>query len=315
MTERPAAVVPPSGPHGGDGARVASALGVAVDQVLDLSASLNPAAPDPAPIVASVAAAAGRYPDVEAGEALLATHMDVDPARLVLTNGGSEAIALVAAELGSGHVVDPEFSLYARHLRLDPGAPRWRSNPNNPLGTLARPDDAAGVWDEAYWPLSTGTWTRGDAERGSWVLGSLTKLFACPGLRIGYVLAPDAIGAEAVRARRPRWSVSSLALAALPHLLERLDLAAWAHSVARSRQTLADALRARGAHVEVADAPWVLVHRAPDLRRRLAEHGVVVRDCRSFGLDGTVRIAVPDASGLDRLCHALDRLTIQDAPT
>ena len=79
----------------------------------------------------------------------------------MLTNGGAEAIALVAAELGAGEVVDPEFSLYRRHLpTVAAGAGRWRSNPSNPLGALAAADDVAAVWDEAFWPLATGTWTR-----------------------------------------------------------------------------------------------------------------------------------------------------------
>jgi histidinol-phosphate aminotransferase/threonine-phosphate decarboxylase len=34
---------------------------------------------------------------------------------------------------------------------------------------------------------------------------------------------------------------------------------------------------------------------------------VVVRDCTSFGLVDSVRIAVPDAAGLARLEAALDR--------
>jgi hypothetical protein len=85
-------------------------------------------------------------------------------------------------------VQPPEFSLYARHLQaLRREAGRWQSNPNNPTGELAAPDAEAAVWDEAFWSLATGTWTRGDADRGAVVVGSLTKLFACPGLRVGYV--------------------------------------------------------------------------------------------------------------------------------
>ena len=43
--------LPPAGPHGGDGAAVAAALGLDGDSFLDLSQSLNPVAPDPVPIV------------------------------------------------------------------------------------------------------------------------------------------------------------------------------------------------------------------------------------------------------------------------
>src|SRR4051812_44139684 len=154
-------LAPPAGRHGGDGARLAAALGIDVSKVLDLSASLNPVAPDPAPVVARHLDALGRYPDPGAATAALAAAMAVDPATLLLTNGGAEAIALVAAECG-GHVVGAEFSLYERHL--DGGRPggRWRSNPHNPTGLLADPAATAAVWDEAFWPLATGTWTRGD---------------------------------------------------------------------------------------------------------------------------------------------------------
>src|SRR5215469_17794324 len=96
-------------------------------------------------------------------------------ALLLLTNGGAEAIVLAGAELG-GSVIEPDFALYPRD-----GGRRWRSNPHNPTGLLAGPEVAAEVWDEAFYPLATGQWTRGDP--GQVVVGSLTKLLACPGLR------------------------------------------------------------------------------------------------------------------------------------
>ena len=208
-------MIPSPGAHGGDGARIAEALGIPVNDVLDLSLSLNPVAPDVRPLVASHLDALRRYPDPERACAALAGAMGVDQDRLVLTNGGAEAIALVAAEVG-GQVEEPEFSLHPRT-----GGPRWRSNPHNPTGRLAPPTEAAGVWDEAFWPLATGTWTRGDADAGAWVVGSLTKLLACPGLRVGYVLTPSAHAARVVRDRQPTWSVNGL-VAEAPGLRERL---------------------------------------------------------------------------------------------
>ena len=94
-----------------------------------------------------------------------------------------------APRSGSGWVDEPEFSLYRRHLGLvAEGVPVRRFNPHNPTGRLAAPDERAAVWDEAFYALATGCWTRGDAQSGAVVIGSLTKLFACPGLRLGYVL-------------------------------------------------------------------------------------------------------------------------------
>ena len=285
-------IASPPGAHGGDGDRLAAALGVRPDEVLDLSASLNPCAPDVEAMAGRHLGSLRRYPDVGPATEALAAAIGVDAARVVLTNGGAEAIALVAAEVGTGHVVEPDFALYERHLRLDPAAGRWRSNPRNPTGELAAPDEVAAVWDEAFWPLATGSWTCGDGI----VVGSLTKLLACPGLRVGYVLAPDAELADAVRRRQPTWSVGGLASALVPELIEATDLPRWAAEVAELRTALVHVLD--GFDVRAADAPWVLVHGAGDLRERLARHGVLVRDCVSFGLAGTVRVAVPGNRGL-----------------
>lgn len=303
--------VPPPGPHGGDGHAVAAALGVDPASVLDLSVSLNPFAPDVRALALGHLDALGRYPDPERATRALASAVGVDASRLVLTNGGSEAIALVAGELGPGWVDEPDFSLYRRHLpAVVAGAPRWRSNPGNPTGRLAATDETAAVWDEAFYPLATGAWTRGDA--GAVVVGSLTKVFACPGLRLGYVLAPDTHLAERLRRRQPRWAVNGIAAALLPELLERVDLSAWSRGTADLRTQLVDVLRAHGLQPRPSDAPFVLVDPAAGLRDRLAPLGIVVRDCTSFGLPDCARIAVPDPDGLERLDRVLDAVAAEE---
>jgi histidinol-phosphate/aromatic aminotransferase/cobyric acid decarboxylase-like protein len=293
------------GDHGGDGARLAAILGLPPGGVLDLSASLNPVAPDPTPVVARHLDAIGRYPDPARATDVLACRLGVPPGQLLLTNGGAEAIALVADELGAGRVDEPEFSLYRRHLPTGThDGPRWRSNPHNPSGRLAPPDETAGVWDEAFWQLATGTWTRGDAGKGAIVLGSLTKLLACPGLRVGYVHAADEDLIGRLASRQPRWAVNGLACETLPDLMQTVDLPGWAAQIAALRRRLTALLTDAGFDPLPSDANWLLVH-APGLRARLAEHAILVRDCASFGLPGTVRIAVPDDEGLLRLEQAL----------
>jgi histidinol-phosphate/aromatic aminotransferase/cobyric acid decarboxylase-like protein len=285
------------GRHGGDGARVARALGLEPADVLDLSQSLNPLAPDPRPVLARHLDAIGRYPDPTTATDALARHMGVDCERILLTNGGAEAIALVASHLG-GSVEEPEFALHPRGV-----GPRWRSNPHNPTGRLAGADETAAVWDEAFYPLATGHWTRGD---DAVIVGSLTKLLACPGLRVGYVIAsPDVL--EACRRAQPAWSVNGLVSEALDELLDGLDLAASAAGVASLRRQLVDVLEGHGLVVRPGDANWVLVER-PGLREALIGQRVLVRDCTNFGLEGVSRIAVPDERGLDTLERALSRL-------
>ena len=293
---------------------VARHLGLDPSAILDLPVSLNPFAPDVARLVAPHldSGALARYPDDSAARDALAGAMGIDPDCVVLTNGGSEAIALVAGVLSHGWAGEPEFSLYRRHLLalgpsgLDPSGPVFRSNPHNPTGLLAQPDESADVWDEAFFPLATGLWTRGDAaSRGAVVIGSLTKLFACPGLRIGYVVAPDARLASVISERKPQWSVNSLAVEVLPELLDMADLPGWARAVRRARRELAGLLDAHGLSPRRSDANWVLAGNAHGLRERLAPRGVLVRDCAGFGLPGVARVAVTDAAGMERLSAAL----------
>lgn len=292
------------GPHGGDADRLAAALGCPISEILDLSASLNPLAPDCTDVLAGHLTALDRYPDDTAATEALASTMGVDAGRLVLTNGGAEAIALVAAHQPAGWAPECEFSLYRRHLTtLDPRAPRWASDPHNPTGRLHDPGERASVRDEAFYLLATGQWTRGDAD--TTVVGSLTKAWALPGLRIGYVLATDRPKADAIRALRPRWSVNGLVCAALPALVELAAPARWRDGIAALRADLVTLLAAHDLHALPSAANYVWVPDAAGLRDHLLPHRVLVRDGASFGSPGAVRIAVPDASGLDLLAHAL----------
>jgi len=96
----------------------------------------------------------------------------------------------------------------------------------------------------------------------------------------------------------------------VPDLLERADPRGWTDRIARARAELVAVLAARGWTAVAADAPWVLVPRAADLRDALATQAVVVRDCASFGLADHVRIAVPDADGLTMLDRALATVSV-----
>lgn len=277
---------------------------MAPSAILDLSLSTNPLAPDVVALACAHLDVLRRYPDPGPATATLAQALGVGADEVLLTNGGAEAIALVASELPRGRVDEPEFSLYRRHLGdVSDDAPRWRSNPHNPSGRLAAPDERAAVWDEAFYPMATGGWSRGDD--GAVVVGSLTKVFACPGLRLGYVTAGDVALLDRLRRRQPAWAVNGLALALLPRLLEVADLPGWAAGIAALRGELAALLATFGLRPRPSDAPWLLVDGAAGLRERLAVQGILVRDTSSFGLAGSARVAVPDAAGLERLARAL----------
>lgn len=278
---------------------MARALGLDPGELLDLSQNLNPFAADVSALVTRHLDTLAHYPDDRPATQLLAEALAVDPSRLLLTNGGSEAIALLIAEYGGQVLTEPEFAL---HPRGDHG-PVWRSNPHSPTGRLAGPEEQADVWDEAFHALATGRWSAG---RAGLVVGSLTKTFACPGLRLGYVLVEDPADLVRIRRHQPHWSTSALSLAVLPDLLESADLPTWSVQISDARDDLVSLLGGYGLAVTAAAAPWVLVER-PGLRDALAPHGVLVRDCTSFGMPGVARIAVPHPDHMGRLDRALAR--------
>jgi|GEM_PF-345614 len=355
--------VPLPGSHGGDGAVVARALGR--HDLLDLSLSMNPCASDVVALVRLFAHTLNDYPDPTAATERVAAALDVPRESVLLTNGGAEAIDLVAqfvAQSRTGAVVEePEFSLYRRALAARgvpvrslatarPGDMVFRSDPRNPTGERAlasRPQGTRLCVDTAFLPLVTGSWQspaltvactsgesiqregagEGDRPRApkpdasgpvgpsmvqpvgkvdgrDWAVGSFTKVFGCPGLRIGYV-AGDV---DCLRAFQPRWSVNALALAVLPSLLDLAseELPRWAGEITRLRERLLALLAGAGwCSLSGALANYVCIETsdAVGLRAALAQEGVLVRAWPPW-----IRVAVRDESEQDRFIEALAKV-------
>ena len=130
-------------------------------------------------------------------------------------------------------------------------------------------------------------------------LRSLTKDFGMPGIRLGYATASPTL-AERVSTQLAPWRISSVAQAVGAELIgsEALDFLA---SSADRWQGCADELERQlleDKHTVVrGDCPFVLVEvaQARSARRALLAQGIHVRDCTSFGLPATIRVAArPD---------------------
>lgn len=112
--------------HGGTVFAVARELGMAVEDLLDFSASINPLGPPPGVRGAVVAAfdRAVHYPDSGCGElrALLATRHGLAPEQVTVANGSTELIHLIPRlERSPGKralLVAPTFSEYGHSLEL-----------------------------------------------------------------------------------------------------------------------------------------------------------------------------------------------------
>ncbi len=89
--------------HGGDVAAIARAFGVPVDDLVDFSASINPAGPPPRVLARLAREAAdprilARYPDPDYAElrTALARHLRVAPASIVIANGSAALFTAIA---------------------------------------------------------------------------------------------------------------------------------------------------------------------------------------------------------------------------
>lgn len=177
----------------------------------------------------------GSYPEPEAWtlERMIAERDGVDANCVVVTNGATEAIYLLAQVFKgeSSAIAEPTFCEYRAaceafgHTISDDGRIRWLCNPNNPTGTVSNEEDLPDcdflIVDHAYEDYTTMPLMR-DAEaveRGNMaIIHSMTKQYCVPGLRLGYVIT-NADTAKRIRRVKQPWSVNSLAIAAGEYLV------------------------------------------------------------------------------------------------
>ncbi len=203
------------------------------------------------------------------------------------------------------------------------------ANPNNPTGRCVEPAildrllaaakemDKWLLVDEAFLDFLPDDETRSLISQVPVadklvVIRSLTKFFAIPGIRIGYVAAAEQ-AIPKMRELQIPWSVNTLAQAAAAAGLADADFQrSTIEWLQIEREYLAQRLRDKGYRVVPSDANFLLVQR-DDVEigkwwPKLAAKGLFVRDCRSFaGLDGTYfRIAVRTRAENQRLLDALE---------
>lgn len=198
--------------------------------------------------------AIGNYPDPMAVKLTrqLAGYHQVDPTQILVTNGSAEAFYLIAHLFqGAGTAIcTPAFAEYEDACRLynhkldyisvghfsntDFSAYHtvWLGTPNNPDGTITPAEailkkcrenpSVCFVVDQAYAELTSRKeeleWTQHLPENLI-LIRSLTKSFAIPGLRLGYITASPRI-IDALSRMRPPWSVNSLALEAGLYIID-----------------------------------------------------------------------------------------------
>ncbi len=293
----------------------------------------------------TVMSSIGSYPEPApfSLEKMIAKKIGVEPDNVVVTNGATDAMYRIA-HIKSGKraaIRIPTFREYqdacvaygheiAFFNDIDdvPVADSvWLCNPNNPTGEvldkceiLHLSNDRDSSWiivDQAYADYTQlPVITPAEAvESGNMILlSSLTKRFAVPGLRIGYLVAPREIAAEIRSAGMP-WAVNSLAIEAGKYLLDHeADYHIDAETLHAEALRIAEEFRKSGINCEPTDCNFILCRlsgrKASDLKKYLVEnHEILIRDASNFeGLDESYfRVAAQTVEQNDLLIKAIGK--------
>ena len=288
----------------------------------------------------------GHYPEPEpvSLEKILAEKLGVHESTIMVTNGATEAIYLIA-QLYSGWasiIPQPTFTEYEdacklyNHLLsynaddelevLPEDRIYWLCNPNNPTGNVVNTQLIRHiirqhprylyVIDQSYKDYTLSPMIRPKDMTDCYnvmLVHSLSKTYCIPGLRLGYIFASPII-IDRLRQIRQPWTVNAIAIEAGKYLLENdpkmiPDLPAYMKEAQRLRQELS---AIDGLLVMDTATHYMLVNidkgTAFDLKQWLIEHyGILIRDASNFrSLDNhCFRVTALTPEENDRLVEAI----------
>ena len=273
----------------------------------------------------------------------IASLHNLSPENVIVTNGATEAIYLIAQAFAqaSSLILQPTFTEYedaCKQYQKPPSHPRgsllyttdpskwdtllkelllskelplgglggflfWLCNPNNPTGqvipkpilesAIASHTNIIFVIDESYAPFTKEPLIGCRNQFPNVILlHSMTKEFAIPGLRIGYITGPASLLSRIRECRMP-WAVNQLAIEAAHYLLaHKSDYLLDLDALMKERERMARELSAiDGITVYPSDTHILLCRiegtTASELKDFLANnHGILIRDASNFqGLD------------------------------
>lgn len=265
------------------------------------------------------------YPEPDAGviKGLLAKCEGINESCISVTNGATEAIYLIAQAFRGSKttIVSPVFSEYGDACQIHqhqiqhvfglqdiPAQSElcWLCSPNNPTGEVYTEQQLVALFDshpqtifvldQSYAAFAESGAVAIDKllhYKNLIILHSMTKQFAIPGLRLGYLIADTSLVKRIDYFRMP-WSVNSLAIAAGCYLLAQqkrleIDLV----SLLQETQQLQKRLAAFSSlEVLPTKTHYFLVkllngQTAAQLKHYLAyQHQLLIRDAANFvGLD------------------------------
>ena len=248
---------------------------------------------------------ASHYPEPEAWslEQLIAEQQDIAPEQVIVTNGATEAIYLIAQAFPlQADIPRPTFSEYEDACQLFPRTDEehrmlWLCNPNNPTGDVYDQsviDRMMAQYDLVVVDQSYENYTHHFIMHPRWAarmpnliqIHSFTKTYGIPGLRLGYITAHASLTAHLRCFLRP-WSVSSLAIEAGKFLLHNDELRCTPdlNEACRLRDMLQqiDGILTQETQTNFMLCQFESEHTAAQLKDYLArQHHLLIRDASNF---------------------------------
>ena len=282
-------------------------------------------------------AAIRSYPEPSAAslEHMIAHHNGISPDEVLVTSGAVDAIYLIAQAYrheGTCRILKPTFREYEDACRVfgyresEDGALCWLCNPNNPTGDVMAVKDVLAlaerhrllIVDQSYEDHTMASLLAPADVVGRdniILLHSMTKRYAVPGLRLGYITASAAVIRHLREQYRP-WAINGLSLEAGKWLVSHeaiaiQDLPSYLAETQRLRTMLNEI-----DGIETFDTQTnfflctIRQATAAQLKEYLArEHGILIRDASNFtGLTSHhFRIATQSPTENDALVDAIQR--------
>ena len=199
----------------------------------------------------------------------------------------------------------------------------WFANPNNPPGKrvekeylkklfqVCREKNIYVVLDECFIEFCGSEYSMlPDMEDYAHVLivRAFTKIYAIPGVRLGYLVCSNQTLSDRIRKQLPEWNLSVFAQAAgVACTGQRAYVEKALDYVKKERKFLIDGLKKFGFRVYDSDTNFILIYSERPLYEMLLQRGILVRDCANFkGLSkGFYRIAVKQRKDNEKLLEAI----------
>lgn len=306
-------------------------------ELLDFSASINPY--PPSLDLSLPHEAVHHYPDDEYQmlKKTIADYHHCSPENITVGNGSVEVIRTLCHTLlspgKSAYIPKHTFAEYAMSVTLTGARVHsieeesdllFLCNPDNPSGILLSKEEVLNkipdqkgrtqllCVDEAFIDLSDPDESvAGLIQPGLFVLRSLTKSFAVPGIRFGYGIgSPDLISAMEVM--RPPWTVNALAESVVLQAFSKYqDLEYSRKMIADERSRLIQVIEDHGWRCIKGTANYLLIDtgsNANEITSKFERYDIIVRDCTSFDLPAHIRIAIRTPEENNRLLKALENI-------